>query len=98
MIADYFVCRKRQLDEHDLYQPHGRYRYSGGFSPLALGALLLAGVAKYSGFLVTIKVLPPASVAPIFLSVYRHAWFVGFALAFVLYLAGRKIASPEPNE
>jgi NCS1 family nucleobase:cation symporter-1 len=43
------------------------------------------------GFLATIKVLPQTSVAPIFLSLYRYAWFVGFALAFVIYLALRAL-------
>ena len=92
MIADYFVYRKRQLDVNDLYQPHGRYRYTGGFSGVALAALALAVLPNLPGFLATIKVLPQTSVAPIFLSLYRYAWFVGFALAFILYLAGRKIA------
>jgi NCS1 family nucleobase:cation symporter-1 len=92
MIADYFIYRKRQLDVNDLYQPNGRYRYTGGFSLVAIAALVLAVLPNIPGFLVTIKVLRQAWVAPIYLSIYRYAWFVGFALAFVLYLAGRKIA------
>ncbi len=92
MIADYFVYRRRQLDVNALYDPNGRYRYSGGFSGVAITALVLAVLPNIPGFLVTIKVLPQTSVAPIFLSTYNYAWFVGFALAFVFYLVGRKIA------
>ncbi|HEX4667483.1 MAG TPA: cytosine permease [Chthoniobacterales bacterium] len=82
-----FVYRKRQFDVNDLYQPHGRYRYSGGFSGVALAALALAVLPNIPGFLATIKVLPESSIAPAFLSLYRYAWFVGFALAFFIYLA-----------
>jgi cytosine/uracil/thiamine/allantoin permease len=52
------------------------------------------------GFLATIKVLPESSIAPIFLSLYRYAWFVGFGLAFFIYLALRKATGPpeaQPN-
>jgi cytosine/uracil/thiamine/allantoin permease len=48
-------------------------------------------------FLATIRVLPQTSVAPIFLSIYRYASFVGFVLAFVLYLALRRIAPDRRN-
>ncbi len=92
MIADYYVYRKRQLDVGELYKPDGRYRYSGGFSGVAIAALLLSVLPNIPGFLVTIKVLSESSVAPIFLSLYGYAWFVGFALAFVLYLSLRAMA------
>jgi NCS1 family nucleobase:cation symporter-1 len=94
MIADYFVYRKQQVDVNALYQPHGRYRYSGGFSGVALAALALAILPNIPGFLATIKVLPESSIAPIFLSLYHYAWFVGFAVAFFIYLALRKATGP----
>lgn len=95
MIADYFVHRRRVLVVEDLYRTDGRYRYSGGFSGVALTALALSVLPNLPGFLATIKVLPQTSIAPIFISLYHYAWFVGFALAFVLYLAGRKLF-PDP--
>jgi NCS1 family nucleobase:cation symporter-1 len=91
MIADYFVYRKHRLDVNDLYQPHGRYRYTGGFSGVAIAALVLAVLPNIPGFLATIKAIPQSSVAPTFLSIYRYAWFVGFALAFIFYLLLRGI-------
>ena len=91
MIADYFVHRKRQLVVEDLYRLEGRYRYSGGFSGVALSALALSVLPNLPGFLVTIKALPQSSVAPFFLSLYHYAWFVGFGLAFAFYLLGRKL-------
>ncbi len=95
MIADYFVHRKRQLVVEDLYRSDGRYRYTGGFSGVAMTALVLSVLPNLPGFLVTIKAWPETSVAPLFVSLYHYAWFVGFALAFVLYLAGRKLL-PDP--
>jgi len=95
MIADYYVYRRRQLDVTDLYQPHGRYRYHNGFSLVAIVTLILSVLPNLPGFLVTIKVLPASAVAPFFVSLYHYAWFVGFFLAFVLYLLGRKLA---PND
>jgi NCS1 family nucleobase:cation symporter-1 len=92
MIADYFVHRKRHLDVEALYQLEGRYRYSAGFSGVAITALALSVLPNLPGFLVTIKVLSDTFVAPVFLSIYHYAWFVGFTLAFVFYLIGRKLA------
>ena len=98
MIADYFVYRRRELVVADLYDTHGRYRYHGGFSLVALGTLLLSVLPNIPGFLVTLKLLPETSVAPLFLSLYRYAWFVGFGLAFVLYLLGRRLAPTSPRK
>jgi nucleobase:cation symporter-1, NCS1 family len=39
-----------------------------------------------------VKLLDAANVPPFFVALYNYAWFVGFALAFVVYLVLRKIA------
>src|SRR5207302_5230537 len=57
LIADYFVCRRRKLNLAALYQPDGEYRFSNGFSLVALVALVLAILPSFPGFLVQIKVL-----------------------------------------
>jgi cytosine/uracil/thiamine/allantoin permease len=69
------------------------WNFTGGWSILGLGALALAILPSLPGFLVTIKVLKNEDVAPIFMTVYNYAWFVGFAVAFTAYLAGRKLAA-----
>lgn len=93
MIADYFVVRKRHLDLNELYRVDGIYRYSGGFSIAALLAFGLAVLPNLPGFLAQIGVLK--GVPGFLLSLYDQAWFVGFGLAFVLYLVFRKLA-PVP--
>jgi NCS1 family nucleobase:cation symporter-1 len=92
MIADYFVYRKRQLDVAELYKPRGEYTYSGGFSVVALLTLAVSVLPNIPGFLVTIRILPPASVSPLLQSIYHYAWFVGFVIAFVVYLLLRRMS------
>jgi nucleobase:cation symporter-1, NCS1 family len=91
MIADYYVYRHRQLDVKGLYRIEGPYRYTNGFSVVALFALIVAVLPNVPGFLVTVKLIRATSVSHFFIALYDYAWFVGFAIAFVVYLFGRRI-------
>jgi len=91
LIADYFVCRRCRLNLAALYDEAGEYRYTCGFSLVALFALTVAILPNLPGFLATINVLPKENVAPFFITLYNYAWFVGFAVAFTVYLAARKM-------
>jgi NCS1 family nucleobase:cation symporter-1 len=93
MIADYFILRKKHLDLGDLYQKNGIYQYTGGFSIAALLAFLLAVLPNLPGFLARIHAVE--NVPAFFTGIYPQAWFIGFGLAFGLYLLFRKI-SPTP--
>ena len=73
LIADYWIVRKRQLSLEDLYLPDGRY---GRWNFRGIGATLL-GCAVAWGGLVWSPMRP----------LYDYAWFVGFAVAGVAYLA-----------
>jgi NCS1 family nucleobase:cation symporter-1 len=93
MIADYYVWRRRQLDVAALYrEKNSEYRYTNGFSLAALVALLIAILPNLPGFLVTVKVVDAAAVPAFFVRLYDYAWFVGFGLAFVVYLALRRLS------
>src|SRR5438552_10046950 len=63
LIAEYFVLRRRQVNLAALYQPDGEYRYTNGFSFVALAALVLGVLPSLPGFLVQVKVLNPENVA-----------------------------------
>jgi NCS1 family nucleobase:cation symporter-1 len=89
MIADYYVWRRRQLHVAALYQPNSEYRFTHGFSWIAIFSLFAAILPNLPGFLVTVKLINPASVPSFFVRLYDYAWFVGFAIAFALYLALR---------
>ena len=92
LIADYFVCRKCKLDVPALYKANGEFRFTNGFSLVALLALMLGALPSLPGFLVNVKFLSADSVTPFLAHLYNYAWFIGFAVAFVVYLAGRKLA------
>lgn len=96
LIADYFVCRRRRLNLPALYLPDGEYRFTEGFSLVALGALALGALPSLPGFLVQVKLLTADRVAPWLVDLYNYAWFIGFAIAFVAYLAGRRLAALAP--
>jgi len=92
MIADYFVLRGRSLELDELYRSNGIYRYTNGFSLAAIAAFVLAVLPNLPGFLAHVNAIDPESVPAFLKTLYQQAWFVGFALAFVLYLVFRKIA------
>jgi NCS1 family nucleobase:cation symporter-1 len=75
-----------------LYQPDSEYRYTNGFSLVAVFALIIAILPNLPGFLVTVKLMNAASVSPFLVRLYDYAWFVGFALAFVTYLLLRTLS------
>lgn len=87
LIADYWVLRGQRLSVTDLFRPHGRYRYLAGINPRALLALALAVAPVLPGFLRAVRVPGGAVDSPGPLDeLYTYAWFVTFALSFVLYL------------
>lgn len=92
MIADYFIYRRRQLDVAALYTRGGAYEYASGFSWVAIASLVAGALPSLTGFLAHIKAIDGKSLPPFLLHLYDYAWFVGFGIAFVLYLALRKVA------
>src|SRR5271170_8031684 len=92
IIADYFAYRGRKLDVRALYDPDGCYRYTGGFSIVAIAAFVIAVLPSLPGFLAQVGWMSPAGVPHFLLGIYSYAWFSGFALAFFAYLIMRKMA------
>src|ERR1019366_4385360 len=97
LIADYFVCRRCKLNVTALYQTDGEYRFTNGVSIVALISLAIGALPSLPGFLVNVKLLNADSVPPFLAHLYNYAWFIGFAVAFIVYLAGRKLA-PAPQK
>lgn len=98
MIADYFVLRRRQLDVGDLYRANGRYRFTNGVNLVAMISLVIAILPNLPGFLVNVKLLDALTVPRFFVALYDYAWFVGFAIAFVVYLALRFASASSKHE
>ena len=91
LIADYFVWRGRRLNLPALYREDGEYRFKNGFSWVAISALVVGALPSLPGFLVQVGWLSADKVAPGLVNLYNYAWFIGFAIAFATYLAGRKM-------
>ncbi len=85
MIADYFLVRRMRLDVDALYRRGGEYEYRAGINWLAMLALAVGVAPSIPGFLGALGVL---GVAKAWSTVYNWAWFVGFGLSALLYVAG----------
>ncbi|MGH9803652.1 MAG: NCS1 family nucleobase:cation symporter-1 [Candidatus Acidiferrales bacterium] len=91
MIADYFVVRKKIILVEDLYQRGGFYEFRRGFNWAAVRALLAGIVVALMGLVVeplTLESNPEwlRFVAGVLHQLYHYAWFVGFGIAFLVYL------------
>jgi nucleobase:cation symporter-1, NCS1 family len=75
-IADYWIVRRARLSLPDLYAVQGIY---GRWNPRALVALAAGVAVALVGLFV-----PPLR------ALYDYAWFVGFATAFLVYVAAMR--------
>jgi NCS1 family nucleobase:cation symporter-1 len=87
LIADYFVLRRTRLAVGDLYRRGGVYEYRGGFNPAAVAALALGIAPNVPGFLAQAFPAAFGAVPAFWRGIYSYAWFLGFAVAGVAYLA-----------
>ena len=98
MICDYFLIRRTRLEIDDLYDPRGRY---AGINWVAMLALLIAVIPNVPGF-VNAATNTAGTVEsyfpPIWDTIYTYAWFVGFALGSVIYVAGMTAAGTSDHE
>jgi NCS1 family nucleobase:cation symporter-1 len=85
LLTDYFCVRRAQISVQDLYRNQGAYTYVGGYNPVALIALLLGVLPNIPGFLAQIHAVNPQSVPDVFNQIYHYAWFVGLAIAALVY-------------
>ncbi|MFL6245268.1 MAG: NCS1 family nucleobase:cation symporter-1 [Thermoanaerobaculia bacterium] len=94
LIADYWAVRRQKLNLRDLFEVNGEYTYSNGTNWRAVTALVISILPVVPGF-VRAALTPGGQVANpgFFDHVYTYAWFVTFALSFVLYLALMKQGS-----
>jgi NCS1 family nucleobase:cation symporter-1 len=95
LIADYFFYRNGELSLPDLYKKDGIYRFTNGFSIVALVSLIIGVAPSVPGFLLNFKLLDANTVPQSLVDLYNYAWFIGFAVAFALYLALRKLTDKK---
>jgi len=112
LIVDYFLIRKTEFDLEDLFQRQGRYWFKNGFNPIAVVALILAVLPNLPGFLHVAGILHPTAenqecrltnpealgdIPAFWDELYTYAWFVGFAIAGLLYFVGMKALHSEDS-
>jgi nucleobase:cation symporter-1, NCS1 family len=102
LIADYWVIRKQQLEVDDLFRLRGRYTYVNGINPRAIIALVLSIAPVVPGFIRAVSTPGGAVADPSFFDrLYSYAWFVTFALSFIIYwllMRGRAVpTSPSKS-
>ncbi len=86
LICDYFLIRKQRLELAELFKTDGIYSYGDGFNWRGIIALFLAIAPVVPGFLRAATTPGGQLEDPnIFDTLYTYAWFVTFAVAFVLY-------------
>ncbi len=76
LIADYYLIKKQRVVIDDLYtlDPKGRYHYTRGYNPVAIGATILGAVVG-----VCVVFFMPASVG-------SYTWFICAGIGFVTHL------------
>ncbi|KAH7340532.1 cytosine-purine permease [Rhizoctonia solani] len=92
MIVDYWFVRKGKLDIPALYNPNGRYKYTGGTNWRALLALLVSVPPNLPGLIHSIN--PKINVGLGGQHVYSIAWLLGFSLAGVTYYVASTLFPP----
>ncbi|MBO9679409.1 MAG: NCS1 family nucleobase:cation symporter-1 [Acidovorax sp.] len=88
LMVDYYLVRRTRLDVPALYEDHGPYAYANGWNWVAVAAFALGVAPNVPGFL---NAAFPASfpgVGEVFKQLYAYAWFIGLAIAAVVYRVG----------
>ncbi len=97
LIVDYWIVRKARLAVDDLYVRDGTYAYRGGWNIAAVVALLLGVAPNLPGFLAAAAPHLFGGVGNIWTGLYTYAWFVGLAIAAVVYgLLMRRAVMRDP--
>ncbi|XLZ72951.1 NCS1 family nucleobase:cation symporter-1 [Massilia sp. SR12] len=99
LIVDYYLIRKTELNVGALYDEKGEYSYTNGWNSAALLAFALGVGPNVPGFL---NAAFPASFGDVgegFKLIYTYAWFVGIAIAALVYgimMKGRAARTAPP--
>ncbi len=99
LIADYWLVRRRELQLEDLYLEHGAYR---GWSRPAVAATALGCAVSWAGaglpWLGAQLGLPALQhVGLWFKPLFDYGWFVGFGLAFGVYVLWMRLRPAEAD-
>src|SRR6185312_4439076 len=87
LIAYYWIVRRQKLSVPDLFDERGIYSYTKGVNVRAIAVLIISVAPVVPGFIRSAPTPGGQVPSPTFFdSLYPYAWFVTFALSFMLYL------------
>lgn len=87
MVSDYWLVKKRHLDIPSLYDPNGRYRYSGGCNWRAAVAFIVPVAPLLPGLGLSISGPAVVHINDGVTNLYTINWLFGFVTSIVLYTA-----------
>jgi NCS1 family nucleobase:cation symporter-1 len=99
LIVDYYMIRKTELDVPQLYRDDGIYSYGSGWNLAAVAAFVIGVLPNIPGFLNAAFPAAFPDVGVVFKTIYTYAWFVGVAIAAVVYgalMKGKSIPVLRP--
>lgn len=82
MICDYYLIRKTNIDLAHLFKKQGKYK---GWNKVAWISFGVSIIPTIPGFLVTVDILSKDIIPSFFIELYSYAWFVTFAISFLMY-------------
>ncbi|WP_338771005.1 NCS1 family nucleobase:cation symporter-1 [Massilia sp. METH4] len=85
LIVDYYLVRKTELKVPELYRENGIYSYRNGWNTAAVIAFVAGVLPNIPGFLNAAFPSAFPDVGDTFKTLYTYAWFVGIAIAAVVY-------------
>ncbi|WP_323142961.1 NCS1 family nucleobase:cation symporter-1 [Massilia phyllosphaerae] len=99
LIVDYYFIRKTDIAVEHLYRDDGIYAYRNGWNMAALVAFIAGVLPNIPGFLNAAFPEAFPNVGAGFKTMYTYAWFVGIAIAAVVYglmMKGRAVPAMQP--
>jgi NCS1 family nucleobase:cation symporter-1 len=99
LIIDYYFIRKTELAVDQLYRDDGIYSYRNGWNMAAIVAFVAGVLPNIPGFLNAAFPEAFPDVGSAFKTLYTYAWFVGIAIAAVVYglmMNGRAVPAMAP--
>jgi len=85
LIVDYYLLRKTELLVDELYKDDGTYSYKSGWNWAAVAAFVLGVAPNVPGFLNAAFPAAFPEVGNAFKLIYTYAWFIGLAIAALVY-------------
>lgn len=85
LIVDYYAVRKTVLEVEQLYRHDGAYGFGNGWNMAAIVAFVAGVAPNIPGFLNAAFPGAFPDVGEAFKTIYTYAWFVGVAIAAVVY-------------